>query len=114
METVRIRPRRIEPAGDVGSREAERRALNHALDLFIALRMLLEEHRLEQVGEWDIEAVEPVGGLIAIVPVSMPAPAGGEDHVSGFHRHLLAVDGGESALAVDDDAQRVRGVAMRG
>jgi hypothetical protein len=43
--------------------------------------MVFEEHRLEQMGERNIEAVEPVGGLISVVPVSMPAPARGEDHV---------------------------------
>ena len=77
------------------------------------LRMLLEEHRLEKVGERHVEPVEPVGGLVAVVAVAVPAPAGREHHVARLHRHLLAVDRRERALAVDDDAQRMGRVPVR-
>ena len=79
----------------------------------VLLRMLLEEHRLEQMGERHVEPVEPVGGLVAVMAVAVPAPAGREHHVAGLHRRLLAVDDRVRALGVDDDAQRMRRMPVR-
>ena len=75
--------------------------------------MLLEEHRLEQVRERHVEAVEPVGLLGAVVAMAVPAPAWSEDDVAGLHRVLVAVDHRVGALRVQDHAQRVRRMAMR-
>ena len=63
-------------ARDRRAREAERRIRHHALDLGVPVGVLLVEHRLEQVGERHVEAVEPVGGRAAVVAVAVPAPAG--------------------------------------
>src|SRR6185503_20972882 len=98
----------IELSRDVGAGEAERRSLRHALDLLVLLRMLLEEHRFQQMGERHIEPVEPVRRLVAVMAVAMPAPARRQYNVAGLHRRLLAVNDRIRTPAVDDDAQRMR------
>ena len=113
VEAFVVRPRGVELSRDVGAPEAERRGLHHALDRRVLLRMLLEEHRLEQMGERHVEPVEPIGRLVAVMAVAVPAPAGRQHHVAALHRRLLAVDHRVRALAVDDDAERVRRMPVR-
>jgi hypothetical protein len=44
--------------------------------------------------------------------VSVPAPAGLGQEVAAVHRHGVAVDDGPHALALDDEAEGMLGVAM--
>jgi hypothetical protein len=63
--------------------------------------------------ERQIQSVEPDHRAIALVAVIVPFPRRREHHVAAFHHDLLALDRGEAAFALDDEAQRERRVPMR-
>ena len=94
------------------ARTVRRRCRDRA-DLLVFVRMLLEEHRLQQMGGRNVQAIEPIGRLVAVVTVAMPAVAGGQHDVAGLHRRLLAVDHRIDPLPSRMTAQRVRGMAVR-
>jgi hypothetical protein len=58
----------------------------------------LEEHRIEQVDERHVEEVDPHRRFRPRVPVPVPGPTRGEQHIPGEHRHLHTVDDGVGAL----------------
>src|SRR5436190_520113 len=79
-------------------------SLHDALPIYLAHR----DHA-------DVEAVDPHDGLVALVVVVVPGPVRCRDEVPRAHRHRLALDHRVRALdALDDEADRRRGVAVRG
>src|SRR5581483_5744030 len=77
------------------------------------LRIHLEEVRLERVHQRDVEPVLPDAGAAgALVAVVVPGPVRREHQVASVDAQLLAIDDGVGALALHDEAQRRRGVAM--
>ena len=60
-----------------------------------------------------IERVEPHDRRAALVHMLVPGPARRDDEIAFRHRAALAVDHGRGAVALDHEAQRVHGVAMR-
>lgn len=61
-----------------------------------------------------IQTVQPDHGTGSVFAMVMPVPRRREDDIALLHLDALAVDGGESALAFDDEAHGERDVAMGG
>ena len=76
-------------------------------------RALLGEAGVEEAHQRDVEAVEPDHRLAAVVAVVVEGPRRGDDEVAVAHRRALAVDRGVGAFAVEHQAQRRLGVAVR-
>ena len=62
----------------------------------------------------DIQAVEPDHRPAAVVAVVVPLPVGREHQVAGRHHRALAIDRGEGAVALHDEAERALRVAVGG
>ncbi len=77
------------------------------------LRIRLVERRAEEARERRVEAVEPDHRRGAEIAVVVPGPGRRHHEVAGLHRQLLAGDRRVGALALDDEAQRARRVAVR-
>ena len=71
------------------------------------------EAGLEEIDRGQVEHVEPDHRLFRLVAVVMGGVARRDDKVAGPHDGLLALDLGIGALAVEDEADRRRGVAVR-
>ena len=66
-----------------------------------------------EVGEvGQVEAVEPNHGPAAILAVVVPVPRGSQDDITTLHLDTAALDGGEAALALDDEAHGKGSVAV--
>ena len=73
---------------------------------------------LEHVGaeiavERRVERIHPHDRAAAFMDVLVPGPARRDDEIAFLHQAALAVDDGVGALALDDEADRVHGVAVR-
>ena len=75
--------------------------------------MLLAERRAEEARERRVEPVEPDHRPRAVVAVIVPGPGRRHHEVAGLHRQLLARNRRISALALDDEAERTRRMAVR-
>ena len=84
-----------------------RRLLRRIVKIF-GKRGFVEIHRRH------VEHVEPEHRLLRRIAVIVRRPARGDDEVAGRHEGLLALDRGICALAVEHEADRRGGVAMRG
>ena len=113
LDPFRVGGRGVEPAPDRVAGEAQRRVLGDRLDALETVGVVLDEHRFEQMDQRHVEPVEPVGRPVAVMAVAVPLPARGQHDVPGVHRRLDAVDRRIGAFGVDDDPERVRGVAVR-
>ena len=67
---------------------------------------------LEIADHGRVEPVRPDHGRLALVAVIVPRHGGGDHEVTAPHHALVALDGGERALAVEHEAHGVRRVAM--
>jgi hypothetical protein len=67
----------------------------------------------EKAQQRDVQTVEPDDRLLAEVAVVVPSPGGRDDEVAAAHRRALAIDRRVRALAVEHEAQRGLGVAVR-
>ena len=74
--------------------------------LLLVLVGALGEGGIEELHHGDVEAVEPEHRLIGLVGMIVPGHRRRDDEIAGLHRGLLAVDGGEGALALEYEAQR--------
>ena len=83
------------------------------VDRLLVVGMLLAERRAEEARERRVEPVEPDHRRGAEVAVVVPGPGRRHHEVAGLHRQLLAGDRRVGALALDDEAQRARRVAVR-
>ena len=84
-----------------------------ANDLRLPARVVLVEARAQRPHERHVQTVQPDHRLgLAVVAMVVPGPVGRQDQVAGVHGHLLALHHGEAARALDDEAQRGKGVAV--
>ena len=103
----------------VGAVRQHARAIAHQQVLVIALGVLLllvemlVETRLEEVDGRHVQHVEPHHRFLRGVAVVVDGPVRRQHEVARRHDGLLAVDLGVGALAVEDEADRRRRVAMR-
>jgi hypothetical protein len=82
--------------------------------------MFHEVHwKVDKVGQ--VQAVQPDDGRVvaslfvgALLAMIVPVPGRRDDHVTRAHRHSPAVDGGEPALALDDEAAGEGGMPVGG
>src|SRR6266852_7118006 len=66
--------------------KAKRRIGSHfggAFDEFLIV--VLKKYRAQQMRQWDIQKVDPIGVLGALIAVAVPTPAGGEQDIARFH-----------------------------
>src|SRR3546814_10948892 len=68
-------------------------------NLLCSMRMRLDIHPFQEMGQRHIQAVQPIGGLIALMTVPVKHPTRGQKHVASIHRHLDAIHDGKGALA---------------
>ena len=105
---------RRQPGDRVGPAVGDRRLLEVSRVLLRAVGVLLEEHRLEQVHQGDVEDVDPVAVVrLGGCRVLVPRPARGEQHVTGPHLDPVALDDGVGPVALEDDPQGGGGVVVR-
>ena len=76
------------------------------------LGIWLEENSFQQVHQRYIQAVQPDDWFARFIAVVVPGPVGGQNQVAGRHWDPVPVDGGVTAVAIDDEAQRGRGVPV--
>ena len=76
------------------------------------LRVWLVEHRLQQVHQGNVQAVQPDDGLVGLVTVVVPGPVGGQHQVAGVHRNAVAVHRGVAPVAVDNEPKGRRCVPV--
>ena len=74
----------------------------------------LEELRLGDVLERDVEAVDPGHRLLGGVVVGVPVPARLGQEVAPAHRHRVAADDRPDALALEHEPEGVLGVPVLG
>src|SRR5262249_13817849 len=55
-------------------------------------RMRLEEHRLSELDERDVQEIDPIARLAALVRVAMPGPRRGQDDVPWRHIDTGTID----------------------
>src|SRR3546814_11480329 len=79
-------------------------------NLLCSMRMRLDIHPFQEMGQRQIQAVQPIGGLIALMTVPVKHPTRGQNHVASIHRHLDATHDGKGALALQDDRSEERRV----
>src|SRR3546814_9193819 len=60
-------------------------------NLLCSMRMRLDIHPFQEMGQRQIQAVQPIGGLIALMTVPVKHPTRGQNHVASIHRHLDAI-----------------------
>jgi hypothetical protein len=73
----------------------------------------VEEGGVHRLHQRNVEHVEPDHRLGAAVLMVVPGPGWREDEVALVHGEALAFDGGGGAAAFHDEAQGVRGMAVR-
>ena len=79
------------------------------------VRVHLEEVRFERIDERDIETVHPhADRAVGVDRVLVPGAVGRQHEIVLAERHAVAVDDRIGALALHDEAQRRRGVVVRG
>src|SRR6266508_2852637 len=83
------------------------------LDRLAALRIALLHDLVQRRDERKIQTVEPQYRLLRIVGVIVPGELGRENQITGLHDALLAVDRRVSTVALNNEAQRRRRVAVR-
>ena len=109
----------LSSARAVGAVRQHARAVAHQRVLVVAPGVLLlvvemlVEARLEEIDRRHVEHVEPDHRLLRGVAVVVDGPVRRQHEVARRHDGLLAVDLGVGALAVEDEADRRRGVAVR-
>ena len=79
----------------------------------IVHRSRLEHPGVEEIVHRNVEHIDPNDPLAALVDMLMPRPARRQDHVAALHRTRLAVDHRDRAAAIEHEAQRAHGVAVR-
>ena len=79
-----------------------------------ALGIMIEEARIHDVDEMEVEHVEPHHRPVAEIAMVVPGHRRRDDEIAGCHHRPLAADCGIGVLALDDEAQRRRGVTMGG
>ena len=92
----------------------ERRRIDGFVYRQAALFVWIEGYLLQRLNEGHVEAVDPDHVLVALVGVLVPAAVRRENQVAGLHHHLIAIDIGVSAVALQDEAKGRHGVAVAG
>ncbi len=70
-------------------------------------------HLAQRVDHRPVERIHPQHRPIGFVDVAMPVAAGGQHQVARPHFHRFAIDDGHGGGALDDEADRARGMAVR-
>ena len=65
----------------------------------------IKRYYLQRLDEGNIETVDPDHVLVAFMRVFMPGALRRQNQISIFHDHLLAIDVGVSAMAVQDKSK---------
>ena len=100
MSTLRFFPGGTQHAGAVGGQGR----IGGKGDWLDVLGIGLEEYGLQQVGQRQVQTVQPDHGVAGGVAVVVPGPVGGQHQISGKHGYLVAFDGGMAAVAFDDES----------
>jgi hypothetical protein len=96
-ESCRVRYRGVQFPGDPIARRAKRRRCYDARDRLIFVGVFLI--KFQRLCERYIKSIEPIGRLIAVMPMTVPAPTGSRFNIAG--RYPLAVHDGMRALTVN-------------
>src|SRR6266850_2850615 len=83
------------------------------LDRLAAFRIALLHDLMQRLHQWKIQTVQPQHRLAGIIGVIMPGELRRENQITGLHDALLAVDRRISAVALKDETQSRRRVAVR-
>src|SRR5258708_1569419 len=89
------------------------RSVDHRRHFLHFTFIVIEEGRVEIIRDGNIQTIHPHGWTIAFTAMIVPIPRGVDHKVAALEIHLIALHGAVRLVAINDESNRLRRVAMR-